>query len=90
MAAKLGKGGSVEKPETCIKCHEPLRQPATGHPRWYCSPACRRSGEFEIRRIQQRLQKLEDMLVDQRHLDSYLTAQQRRNREREIGEYELV
>ena len=77
----------MEKPKVCLKCDKPLLQPRTGHPKWYCSAACRRSGEFEIRRIQGRLERLEETLTWKRHVDG-LTALQRRHREKEIAGYE--
>lgn len=47
-------------PACCLICTRPL-PPATGRgrPRAYCSPACRRTAEFEIRRLHARLGQLE-------------------------------
>ena len=45
----------------CIKCGATLPpSAATGRPRVYCSVACRRAGEFELRRLQKHLEDLED------------------------------
>lgn len=77
----------MEKRRTCVKCEGPLVQPKTGRPRWYCSPACRRAGEFELRRLQARLQQLEDTVTWKRHVHG-LTALQKRVRAEEVAEYE--
>lgn len=45
---------------TCQKCGAPVKKPAKqGRPPKYCSNACRRSAEFEVRRITDHLGKLE-------------------------------
>ena len=44
----------------CVKCSGPVPQATTGRPRRYCSVACRRAIEFELRRIERRLERLED------------------------------
>jgi hypothetical protein len=36
-------------------CGAELEQPATGHPRVYCGPVCRRAAEYALRRAQQLL-----------------------------------
>jgi hypothetical protein len=41
----------VEKPSTCARCGGALTQPDTGRPRVYCSTACRRDVEYELRRV---------------------------------------
>lgn len=38
--------------KTCLICRSRLQQPATGRPRVYCGPTCRRAAEYEIRRTQ--------------------------------------
>ena len=43
----------------CKKCGAELRIPTTGRPPTYCGVACRRSAEFEIRRINKRLETYE-------------------------------
>lgn len=44
----------------CVKCGGPIAEAAaTGRPKKYCSPACRRSAEHEIRRVNVLLGKLE-------------------------------
>jgi len=40
---------------TCAKCGGELSRPATGRPPRYCSVGCRRATEFELRRLQGRL-----------------------------------
>jgi hypothetical protein len=45
---------------SCRKCGGRLVIPSTGRPPTYCSIACRRSAEFEIRRISRRLEGLEN------------------------------
>jgi hypothetical protein len=48
--------------ETCLKCSEPLQQPATGRPPVYCSVGCRRATEYELRRLQRHLEAVEGEL----------------------------
>jgi hypothetical protein len=43
----------------CVKCGNPLAQPRTGRRAIYCSASCRRSAEFEIRRVQRALEAVE-------------------------------
>ena len=53
----------MEKPavkrRTCLSCRKRLHQPATGRPRVYCGPECRRAAEYELRRIQSQLGQAE-------------------------------
>ena len=52
----------------CLKCGGPLpERPATGRPPAYCSVACRRAAEFEIRRLNRRLETLETKASALRH-----------------------
>src|SRR5262245_65836804 len=44
----------------CVKCTRAIETNGTGRPAIYCSVPCRRSAEFEIRRLVRRLEKLED------------------------------
>jgi hypothetical protein len=44
---------------TCRKCSAPVLDPDVGRPRDYCSTACRRLVEFEIRRLTRQLEALE-------------------------------
>lgn len=44
----------------CQKCGRPLEKPRTGRPPRWCSKGCRRAAEYEITRLQRRLQSLED------------------------------
>ena len=48
----------------CPKCGSalPRREPGPGRPSRYCSVGCRRSAEFEIRRIDRAIEKVEDRL----------------------------
>jgi hypothetical protein len=46
--------------EACLKCHTPLERSEVGRPPTYCGPACRRAGEFELRRLQRRIERLEE------------------------------
>jgi hypothetical protein len=62
---------SVEKREpmmadTCVRCAAPLAKPATGRPPSYCSTTCRRAAEFELRRCERRLERLEAKASDLR------------------------
>jgi hypothetical protein len=45
--------------DQCRTCSRKLKRPSTGRPPTYCSLACRRSGEFAVRRIARRLETLE-------------------------------
>src|SRR5215218_7948151 len=45
---------------SCAKCSSPLSQPARGRPKRYCSTACRRAAEFELRRVQKALTTAEN------------------------------
>ena len=47
--------------ENCLKCKAPLEASnGKGRPKAYCSTACRRSAEMEIRRADKRLNALEN------------------------------
>lgn len=76
----------VEKRTTCLKCDQTLAQPKTGRPRVYCSQACRRSAEFEIKRVQSRLQLLEQILMWKEPLEDGLPKVRRLQAEKEIAE----
>jgi hypothetical protein len=49
----------AKQAEECVKCGTGLTRPATGRPPRYCSVTCRRAAEFELRRVQRRLESLE-------------------------------
>jgi hypothetical protein len=49
---------------SCKKCGVPIQNPAMGRPKDYCSPACRRLAEFEIRRLNRELDRLETQRID--------------------------
>lgn len=51
----------------CIKCCKPLEKPATGRPPSYCSTACRRAAEYELKRLQRHLERLETEGEELRH-----------------------
>ena len=44
----------------CKNCNQPIKQPAKGRRRRYCSTACRRAIEFAIRRLDRHLHRLEE------------------------------
>lgn len=51
----------IDGATTCRKCGNALPERAgTGRPALYCSSACRRAAEYEIRRLSRRLERLED------------------------------
>jgi hypothetical protein len=52
---------------SCLKCDRPLTKPVTGRPPTYCSVGCRRSAEYEVRRISRRLEALEERASRLRH-----------------------
>ena len=43
----------------CRRCGAALGSQGRGRPAVYCSPACRRAAEFEVRRLTRRLDALE-------------------------------
>lgn len=52
---------------SCVFCGSKLPAPAdTGRPRVYCNELCKRSGAYEITRVNRRLEKLENDLSSQR------------------------
>jgi len=55
------------KPSTCFKCGGEIQQPATGRPRRFCDDVCRIAANYEIRRINARLQVLETLASRLRH-----------------------
>lgn len=46
--------------ENCLKCGAALEGNRVGRPKAYCSTACRRAAEMEIRRLGAMLEKLEE------------------------------
>lgn len=42
-----------------MKCGRPRTAPKTGRPPTYCGDGCRRAAEYELRRIQRHLERLE-------------------------------
>ena len=66
LVAKNGKLMMVEKLKLCVKCGAGVEQPATGRPASYCSAGCRRSAAIEIKRLNRRIEKLEERLEDHR------------------------
>jgi hypothetical protein len=62
--AKFPKGVVVEK-FAWVKCGRPLKAPSgAGRPPSYCSVACRRSAELEVRRLQKHLERLEQERIE--------------------------
>lgn len=43
----------------CRKCGAALKRPKTGRPPVWCSTACRRAAEYEVKRVNRRLEVLE-------------------------------
>lgn len=43
----------------CRICGEPLSQPTTGRSRRYCSTTCRRAAEYQLKRLNEHLTRLE-------------------------------
>lgn len=56
----------TEKRE-CVKCFRPLEQAQTGRPPRYCGEPCRRAAEYEVKRLQRRLETLEEDRRTLRH-----------------------
>ena len=53
--------------KTHCPCGQPLEEKSgAGRPATYCSTSCRRAAEFEIRRLDKLLARLEDSLVNLR------------------------
>ncbi len=47
----------------CVKCSRPLpEQSGPGRPPIYCSTACRRAAEYELRRVQASLEHVEEQV----------------------------
>jgi hypothetical protein len=44
----------------CVKCETPLEAPATGRPPMYCGEACRETAAYEIKRLNRRIEALEN------------------------------
>lgn len=55
--------------ENCKICNQELTQPTKGRNRTYCDSTCRRMAEFEVRRINRRLERLEDRLINEQEPD---------------------
>ena len=51
----------------CLKCGKPLEKSAAGRPPSYCSRACRRAAEYELKRLQRHLERLETEREELRH-----------------------
>lgn len=74
----------------CVKCGGPIADAATsGRPKKYCSPACRRSAEHEIRRVNVLLGKLEERASNARLGYGCSTAASIANLEGEIARNEV-
>jgi predicted nucleic acid-binding Zn ribbon protein len=58
----------------CLVCRAPLERPEMGRPPSYCSTGCRRAAEYELRRLQRRLQVLEDQAARERILGNAVLA----------------
>ena len=66
---------------SCPKCGAPVQERlGRGRPAVYCGPICRGLAGYEVRRLQRRLQALEERLSWLRHKpeDDHLDARQRR------------
>ena len=72
---------------TCLKCGEPLpERAATGRPTTYCGVPCRRAGEFEIRRLNRRLERLEETASELRHSRSTIRDWLGRTRQQALAD----
>lgn len=47
----------------CAKCGRPVVSSGVGRPRAYCSEGCRRAAEYELRRVERALEKVEAELT---------------------------
>jgi hypothetical protein len=64
--------------DKCLKCEEILTWSGKGRPPSYCSVACRRAAEYEIRRLVAAIAELEENERDWRRIgevDPYSKAQ---------------
>ena len=51
----------------CLICRRPIPKAAgAGRPSSYCSTTCRREAEFTIRRLQRRLERMENLAAESR------------------------
>lgn len=58
---------ALPSPRTRVcRCGEEFEVPKTGRPPRFCSVSCRRSAEYELRRVQQLLVRAEKALQDAR------------------------
>lgn len=50
---RITRLGLAARRDTCMRCGEPIEQPATGRPRKFCSDWCRRfKGRLVLRRLE--------------------------------------
>ena len=80
----------MQHPRLCRVCAAPLTIPATGRPPRYCSVTCRRQAEYELKRINLHLSRVEwerDHLRD-RLEEGRLSAVTRRAMERRFERLE--
>lgn len=74
---------------SCVKCGNPIEAVAAeGRPKKYCSVACRRSAEHEIRRVNTLLGKLEERASNARLGYGVPNSDQDAKLEREISHQE--
>ena len=51
---------------SCLKCGAALKKPPTGRPPTYCGEGCRRSSEYELRRLLRLLERLDRLRIERR------------------------
>ena len=70
----------------CVKCGISLTKPAAGRPPRYCSTACRRAAEHEIRRLNRHLERLETEAEGLRHSRWKLSDTLGRTHRQQVGD----
>ena len=61
--------------KSCAKCKQPIKETkGVGRNKTYCSAGCRRAAELEIRRINERLVKLENVAQEFRLNNSFISS----------------
>jgi hypothetical protein len=58
-----GEKGEATSCRVCRRCNEPFEGRERGRPKLYCSNACKRAVEFEIRCLRDQLAETDDLLA---------------------------
>jgi predicted nucleic acid-binding Zn ribbon protein len=61
--AEVPPAEKVSGERACVKCARPVVSSGVGRPRAYCSEGCRRAAEYELRRVERAIEKVEAELA---------------------------